>query len=204
MMNGSVEAHAGTERVEEESFRYLRRILRILKLILLFLILYLILAYLVLPALWRHYEHHPAMADIPKTSFTKEGFPGDPLNAALVGTREEIDSGPPGREVVSRRSHHVSLGNGDRQGRPPQSSLSHRAHEQFVPVEPPPGPGLRAAGRKKPPPPPSRPVLVRQGPGPRRPAALARGRHLRPRHRDQPSDGPGHASHRPRYRRRTR
>lgn len=68
---------------------YLQRISRFLKVLLLVLIVYLVFAYLVLPALWRHYEHHPVMAEAPKTTFTKEGFAGDPLNVALVGTREE-------------------------------------------------------------------------------------------------------------------
>jgi hypothetical protein len=51
---------------------------------------YFLLAYVVLPAAWRHYEHHPALATLPKTTSTSEGIPGDPLNVGLVGSKEEI------------------------------------------------------------------------------------------------------------------
>lgn len=53
-------------------------------------IVYGILAYLVLPAIWRHYEHNPKLATSPKVTRTAEGIPGDPLNLGLVGTRTEI------------------------------------------------------------------------------------------------------------------
>jgi hypothetical protein len=52
--------------------------------------LYLGGAYLILPRLWRHYEHHPALAQAPKTTLAADGLPGDPLNVALVGTEEEV------------------------------------------------------------------------------------------------------------------
>jgi len=51
---------------------------------------YLILAYFVLPGLWRHYEHNPAMENDPKTTEAGINIPGDPLNVALVGTKEEV------------------------------------------------------------------------------------------------------------------
>ncbi len=54
------------------------------------LVTYVLLAYVILPALWRHYEHHPAMQDAPKTTQTAQGIPGDPLNVALVGTESEV------------------------------------------------------------------------------------------------------------------
>jgi len=57
---------------------------------LILVLLYLLLAYGVLPVLWRHYEHHPAMEAAPKTTFTKEGIPGDPLNIGVVGTPDEV------------------------------------------------------------------------------------------------------------------
>jgi hypothetical protein len=47
-------------------------------------------AYLVLPLFWRHYEHLPAMATVPTITHTPNGLPGDPLNVALVGTKEDI------------------------------------------------------------------------------------------------------------------
>lgn len=52
--------------------------------------LYLLLAYVVAPRLWRHYEHHPALATAPKTTTTAEGFAGDPLNVGFVGTEPEV------------------------------------------------------------------------------------------------------------------
>ena len=51
---------------------------------------YLALAYLVLPAFWRHYEHLPAMESMPKVTRAPDGLAGDPLNVALVGTEAEI------------------------------------------------------------------------------------------------------------------
>jgi LssY C-terminus len=49
-----------------------------------------ILAYLILPAIWRHYEHNPKLANSPKVTRTAEGIPGDPINLGLVGTRSEV------------------------------------------------------------------------------------------------------------------
>jgi hypothetical protein len=54
------------------------------------LVAYFSLAYIVLPALWRHYDHHPALASAPKTTETKDDIPGDPLNLALVGEKGEV------------------------------------------------------------------------------------------------------------------
>src|SRR4051794_37176452 len=63
---------------------------RILRASIALIIAWLISAYLILPALWRHYEHHPALEDAPKTTLTAQGIPGDPLNVGLIGTREEL------------------------------------------------------------------------------------------------------------------
>ncbi|HXH10583.1 MAG TPA: LssY C-terminal domain-containing protein [Alphaproteobacteria bacterium] len=51
---------------------------------------YTCLAYLILPALWRHYEHNPALATVPLVTRTAAGIPGDPINVALVGTDPEV------------------------------------------------------------------------------------------------------------------
>jgi hypothetical protein len=52
---------------------------------------YLALAYLVLPETWKGYAHrHPSLEDIPGISYTANGIPGDPLNVALIGTRDEV------------------------------------------------------------------------------------------------------------------
>jgi hypothetical protein len=54
--------------------------------------LYLVLAYLVLPALWRHHEHNPRLAAVPMVTRNGDGIPCDPLNVALVGTRGEVEA----------------------------------------------------------------------------------------------------------------
>ena len=45
---------------------------------------------MVLPALWRHYEHHPALENAPKATVTAQGIPGDPLNVGLIGSEEQV------------------------------------------------------------------------------------------------------------------
>jgi hypothetical protein len=54
------------------------------------LCIWLMLAYVILPMLWRHYEHNPALADAPKTTLTSQGIPGDPLNVGLIGSEEDV------------------------------------------------------------------------------------------------------------------
>src|SRR5688572_3850545 len=51
--------------------------------------LYLLAAYMVLPALWSHYEHEPGLKGRPIITVTADGIPGDPLNVGLVGTKKE-------------------------------------------------------------------------------------------------------------------
>jgi hypothetical protein len=51
---------------------------------------WLVVAYVILPALWRHYEHHPAMEYAPRIAVTKQGIPGDPLNVGLVGGEDVL------------------------------------------------------------------------------------------------------------------
>ncbi len=51
---------------------------------------YLALAYLVLPQFWRHYEHMPALASMPKVTRAPDGRPGDPLNVALAGSEADV------------------------------------------------------------------------------------------------------------------
>ena len=52
--------------------------------------LYGVAAYIVLPALWRHYERNPKLEHSPKITQTADGIPGDPINIGLVGTEDEI------------------------------------------------------------------------------------------------------------------
>jgi hypothetical protein len=48
------------------------------------------LAYVVLPALWRHHEHEPDLAALPMVTRTGTGIPGDALNVGLVGSQEDV------------------------------------------------------------------------------------------------------------------
>lgn len=63
---------------------------RVLRAVLAALALYLAAAYLVLPLLWTHHEHHPALAGMPRVTTTADGIRGDPLNVALIGSEAEV------------------------------------------------------------------------------------------------------------------
>ena len=55
------------------------------------LVIWAVLAYLVVPAIWKTYAHrHPALDAIPNITLTGSGIPGDPLNIALIGTRQDL------------------------------------------------------------------------------------------------------------------
>lgn len=69
---------------------FLRRAGRGAGLLISFACCYAALAYGLLPAMWRHYEHHRPLESAPKITRTSEGLAGDPLNVALVGTQDEL------------------------------------------------------------------------------------------------------------------
>jgi LssY C-terminus len=48
------------------------------------------LAYIVLPAFWRHYEHQRGLASLPMVTRTAQGIPGDPINIGLIGNEREV------------------------------------------------------------------------------------------------------------------
>jgi hypothetical protein len=48
------------------------------------------LAYVLLPAAWRHYEHQRGLAQLPMVTRTAQGIAGDPLNVGLVGDKAEV------------------------------------------------------------------------------------------------------------------
>lgn len=53
--------------------------------------IYLIVAYLVMPIFWDRYEQrHPALEGLPNLTETANKIPGDPINVALVGSKQEI------------------------------------------------------------------------------------------------------------------
>jgi hypothetical protein len=52
---------------------------------------YFVVAYVGLPAAWRVYvRRHPALADLPGVTSTKDHHPGDPINLALIGTEADV------------------------------------------------------------------------------------------------------------------
>jgi hypothetical protein len=65
----------------------------VVSLLLATLVLYLLIAYLFVPLGWRTYtKRHPALEDAPRITHTGNSIPGDPLNVALAGTEEEVQS----------------------------------------------------------------------------------------------------------------
>lgn len=50
-----------------------------------------LIAYVVVPLWWERYaKTHPALDGIPAITETTAGIPGDPVNVALVGTKEQV------------------------------------------------------------------------------------------------------------------
>jgi hypothetical protein len=54
------------------------------------LIGYLVAAYVLLPSLWRHYEHQTKLGGMPMVTATAQGIPADPINIGLVGSAHDI------------------------------------------------------------------------------------------------------------------
>ena len=78
------------ERQHEPPDPPCRATVRAAKAVIVLTSLWLLAAYVILPALWRHFEHHPALEDAPRTSVTAQGIPGDPLNVGLIGTEDGV------------------------------------------------------------------------------------------------------------------
>jgi hypothetical protein len=54
--------------------------------------LYLLVAYVIIPALTtEYYRYHPSL-DRPRVTQTSDHHPGDPLNVALIGTKEQVEA----------------------------------------------------------------------------------------------------------------
>ncbi|HAB19377.1 MAG TPA: LssY C-terminal domain-containing protein [Verrucomicrobiota bacterium] len=54
-------------------------------------LLYLLAAYVVMPLIWkRDVRRHAKLFDAPRITHTPAGIPGDPINLALLGTKEEV------------------------------------------------------------------------------------------------------------------
>lgn len=54
------------------------------------LLLYGALAYMLLPFLWRHYEHQKKLDGLPMVTTTAQGIPGDPINVGFVGSEKDL------------------------------------------------------------------------------------------------------------------
>jgi hypothetical protein len=53
---------------------------------------YFLFAYVLAPLYWRSYAHrHPALDEAPTITLTGDKHPGDPLNLALIGTKEQVE-----------------------------------------------------------------------------------------------------------------
>lgn len=53
-------------------------------------VLYLVAAYLLLPSIWRHYEHQKKLDGLPMVTETSSGIPADPINIGMVGSSKDI------------------------------------------------------------------------------------------------------------------
>jgi LssY C-terminus len=49
-----------------------------------------LLAYVVLPAIWTHYEHQKRLTGLSMVTQTAQGVHGDPINVGLVGTKDDV------------------------------------------------------------------------------------------------------------------
>jgi hypothetical protein len=58
--------------------------------ILVVVVIWALLAYILLPLLWRHYEHQKDLAGVSMITRTGDGIPGDPINIGLVGSKEDV------------------------------------------------------------------------------------------------------------------
>jgi hypothetical protein len=55
------------------------------------LLLYLLVSYLAIPWVWEIYAaRHPSFDDNPRITQTSDGHPGDPLNVALIGDKDQV------------------------------------------------------------------------------------------------------------------
>jgi hypothetical protein len=79
-----------TEQMQCAALPDRSRLERCLRLSLLTVIAYTMLAYLLLPAIWTHYEHQKDLAALPMVTLTAQGIPGDPINIGLVGDDKDL------------------------------------------------------------------------------------------------------------------
>src|SRR6202163_3565432 len=78
------------EDIESQTPPDRSRLDRVLRFALLVVIAYTMLAYVVLPAVWSHYEHQKGLASLPMATRTAQGIPGDPINVGLIGDNLDL------------------------------------------------------------------------------------------------------------------
>ncbi len=66
------------------------RLERVLLTLLAIVAIYTAIAYLLLPALWTHYEHQKGLANLPMVTRTAQGIPGDAINVGLIGNEKDV------------------------------------------------------------------------------------------------------------------
>jgi hypothetical protein len=192
----------GFNIVRRGAWRLQRLALRLAAFALLLLPSYALLAYVLLPAAWRHPAARMLQPPAERVTFTQEGIPSDPLNVALVGRRQDLIrairaawwavADPICFRSGLRDAHSVLF------GRPyetaPMSTHYLWNRPQDLAFEKTVGGSPTAAPR---------PVLAcRRIGGPRR-DPVARRRDVRLERRRESPDGRGHVPHRPGRGRRT-
>src|SRR5215813_13069789 len=70
--------------------RHHARLERVLLTLLAVVALYTAIAYLLLPALWTHYEHQKGLATLPMVTRTAQDIPGDAINVGLIGSEKDV------------------------------------------------------------------------------------------------------------------
>jgi LssY C-terminus len=70
--------------------RHRTRLERVLLALLAVVLVYTAIAYLLLPAIWTHYERQKGLASLPMVTRTAQGIPGDPINVGLIGNEKEV------------------------------------------------------------------------------------------------------------------
>src|SRR4051812_1486386 len=69
-----------------------RNVKRALAFILSLIVAYVVIAYLLVPGLWSRYaKRHPALDSLPDITQTHDHHPGDPINVALIGSKDDLN-----------------------------------------------------------------------------------------------------------------
>jgi hypothetical protein len=76
--------------LESQGRRDRSRLERALLALLAVVLAYTATAYIVLPAIWSHYEHQRGLAELPMVTRTAQGIPGDPINVGVIGDEKEV------------------------------------------------------------------------------------------------------------------